>query len=246
VRHAKHDRYREHGDEGVPEGREAHEQQPDDECGAANAVVQPPAHGGPHNDSYKREERGAGAGHGLGPPEALDEEREGGEAHDVVGEHAQVHEDDEDEVLVPEPGCMGCCRRRDGGLRPRALVSAGLFLLGGLHTDLPPCRPGSDRCPMWSRRRERQEHGHDQSDLRSWLLIDGMHYSRSARWRRGTSKVGSCPQPLVGASHLAGAYSCARRPAEGRRSNVKIPPTSARRVLRWGLRVAQGPHRRRP
>ena len=103
VDHAQGDGQGHHRHEHVSERGEAHEHEPDHEGDPADSVVEPPAHEGSHDDRDEREDRGADARNGLRATEALDEEREGGEAHDVVRKHAEVHEDDEDEVAGPEP-----------------------------------------------------------------------------------------------------------------------------------------------
>jgi hypothetical protein len=38
----------------------------------------------------------------LGPAQTLDEERERREAHDVIREDAEIHEDDKDKILRPQ------------------------------------------------------------------------------------------------------------------------------------------------
>ena len=96
---------------------------------AARAIVEPP-HERTHDDGDEAEEGSAHAGKGLGATQALYEERERREAHDVVREHAEVHEDDEHEVTRPQlalrPGRSGRTLHEDSlrrdGIRPSEKV----------------------------------------------------------------------------------------------------------------------------
>ena len=67
-----------------------------------DGLLDAPADEWTDDDSNEREDGCADAGNCLGPAQALDEERERREAHDVVREDAEIHKDDEDKVFCPQ------------------------------------------------------------------------------------------------------------------------------------------------
>lgn len=104
MHHADGNRHGQHGDKHIAQRRQAHEDKAGNKRCPTNAIVEPPAHKRPDNHGHKREGRHADARHGLGAAKALDVEREGREAHDVVCEDAQVHQDDKNQLARPQLG----------------------------------------------------------------------------------------------------------------------------------------------
>ena len=92
MKHAEGDTHRKDRHEHITQRRGAQEEQAYHKRHFANAVIKPPAHKRPDDYRYKGKGCRADARNGLAATQALDIEREGGEAHDVVGENAEIYQ----------------------------------------------------------------------------------------------------------------------------------------------------------
>lgn len=104
VKHAEGDTHRKDRHEHIAQRRGAQEEQAYHERHFTNTVIEPPAYKRPDDYGYKGKGCRADACDRLAATQALDIEREGGEAHDVVGEDAEVHQNDEHQVARPKLG----------------------------------------------------------------------------------------------------------------------------------------------
>ena len=91
MKHTKGDAHRKGRRKHIAQRRGAQEGQAHHKRHFANAVIESPAYKRPDDHSYKGKGCRADACDGPAATQALDKEREGGEAHDVVGEDAEVH-----------------------------------------------------------------------------------------------------------------------------------------------------------
>ena len=102
MEHAEADGNRKHRHRHIPKGRGGKCQKPHDQHHAARSVIEPPTDKWTHNHGNKRKRRRAYASKCFGAAQALDIERKRREAHDVIDEHAEIHQGDKHQVARPE------------------------------------------------------------------------------------------------------------------------------------------------